>query len=155
MHVATRDDQAIFIGAYLIDLIDEAGYLRESVETVADRLGADRQDVERTLKLIQTFDPSGVAARDLKECLSIQLADCDRLDPAMRAFIENLELLAKGDLKGLMRVTGADEEDIRDMIAEVRALNPKPGYAFGSEPVQIVTPDVIVKKRPTAVGKSS
>ncbi len=146
LHVATRDDQAIFIGAYLIDLIDEAGYLRESVETVADRLGADRQDVERTLKLIQTFDPSGVAARDLKECLSIQLADCDRLDPAMRAFIENLELLAKGDLKGLMRVTGADEEDIRDMIAEVRALNPKPGYAFGSEPVQIVTPDVIVKK---------
>jgi len=146
LHVATRDDQSIFIGAYLIDLIDEAGYLRESVKTVAERLGAEVVDVEQTLNLVQTFDPPGVGARDLKECLSIQLRDCDRLDPAMQAFVENLELLAKGDLKGLMRATGADEEDIRDMIAEVRALNPKPGYAFGSEPVQIVTPDVIVKK---------
>ncbi|HBK92424.1 MAG TPA: RNA polymerase sigma-54 factor, partial [Parvularcula sp.] len=148
LQVATRDPQELFIGAYLIDLIDEAGYFRETVEAVAGRLGADAAGVERTLKLIQTFEPSGVGARDLKECLSIQLADRDRLDPAMRAFIDNIELLAKSDLKGLMRVTGADEEDIRDMIAEVRALTPKPGYAFGSDPVQVVTPDVIVKKAP-------
>ncbi|MGD9800070.1 MAG: RNA polymerase factor sigma-54 [Parvularculaceae bacterium] len=146
LHVAARDSQSVFIGAYLIDLIDEAGYLRESVETIAERLGAEAADVESTLKLIQTFDPSGVGARDLKECLSIQLSDLDRLDPAMRSFIDNLELLAKGDLKGLLRATGSDEEDIRDMIAEVRALNPKPGYAYGSEPVQVVTPDVIVRK---------
>ncbi|MFN0023351.1 MAG: RNA polymerase factor sigma-54 [Parvularculaceae bacterium] len=146
LHVATRDTQELFIGAYLIDLIDEAGYLRETVEAVAGRLGADAGDVERTLKIIQTFDPSGVGARDLKECLSIQLADKDRLDPAMRAFIDNIELLAKADLRGLIKATGADEEDIRDMIAEVRALTPKPGYAFGSDPVQVVTPDVIVKK---------
>ncbi len=148
LQVATRDSLELFIGAYLIDLIDEAGYLRETVEAVASRLGADRSEVERTLTLIQTFDPAGVGARDLKECLSIQLADRNRLDPAMRAFIDNLELLAKSDLKGLIRATGADEEDIRDMIAEVRALTPKPGYAFGSDPVQVVTPDVIVKKAP-------
>ena len=146
LQVATRDPQELFVGSYLIDLIDEAGYLRESVDAVADRLGADAGDVERTLKLIQTFEPSGVGARDLKECLAIQLADRDLLDPAMRAFIDNIELLAKSDLKGLMRATGADEEDIRDMIAEVRALTPKPGYAFGSDPVQVVTPDVIVRK---------
>ena len=146
LHVATRDDRMIFIGAYLIDLIDEAGYLRESVEAIADRLGSDVGDVEDTLKLIQAFEPSGVGARDLKECLSIQLADRDRFDPKMQAFIDNLELLARGDLKGLMRAVDADEEDIRDMIAEVRSLNPKPGYAYGSDPVQIVTPDVIVKK---------
>jgi len=148
LQVATRDAQELFIGAYLIDLIDEAGYLRESVEAVATRLGADCADVERTLTLIQAFEPSGVGARDLRECLSIQLADRDRLDPAMRAFLDNLELLAKSDLKGLMRATGADEEDIRDMIAEIRALTPKPGYAYGSDPVQVVTPDVIVKKAP-------
>jgi RNA polymerase sigma-54 factor len=148
LQVATRDPQQLFIGSYLIDLIDEAGYLRETVEAVSERLGAEAGDVERTLKLIQTFEPSGVGARDLKECLSIQLADRDRLDPTMRAFVENIELLAKSDLKGLMRVTGADEEDIRDMIAEVRALTPKPGYAYGSDPVQVVTPDVIVKKAP-------
>ncbi len=148
LKVATRDPQELFIGQYLIDLIDEAGYLRETVEAVAERLGADAADVDRALKLIQTFEPSGVGARDIKECLAIQLADRDRLDPAMRAFIDNIELLAKSDLKGLMRVTGADEEDIRDMIAEVRALNPKPGYAFGSDPVQVVTPDVIVRHAP-------
>ncbi len=148
LQVATRDPQELFIGQYLIDLIDEAGYLRDTVEAVADRLGADAGDVERALKRIQTFEPSGVGARDIKECLAIQLADRDRLDPAMRAFIDNIELLAKSDLKGLMRVTGADEEDIRDMIAEVRALTPKPGYAYGSDPVQVVTPDVIVKKAP-------
>ncbi len=144
LHVATRDPQQLFIGAYLIDLIDEAGYLREGPEVVADRLGAEGDEVEQTLKLIQTFDPCGVAARDLCECLRLQLADRDRLDPAMAAFLDNLELLAKADLKGLMRVTGADEEDVRDMIAEIRSLTPKPGYAFGGEAVQVVIPDVFV-----------
>jgi RNA polymerase sigma-54 factor len=146
LHVATREPLTIFIGAYLIDLIDEAGYLREGVDAIAERLGADPDDVERTLCLIQTFEPSGVGARELKECLSLQLADKNRLDPAMQAFIDNIELLAKSDLKGLIKATGADEEDIRDMIAEVRALTPKPGYAYGGDPVQIVTPDVIVRK---------
>lgn len=146
LHVATRDPMTLFIGAFLIDLIDEAGYLRDSVEAIADRLGADEGEVERTLQLIQTFEPSGVGARDIKECIAIQLIDQNRFDPTMQAFVENIELLAKGDLKGLVRVTGADEEDIRDMIAEVRALTPKPGYAFGSDPVQVVTPDVIVRK---------
>lgn len=146
LHVATRDTQTLFIGAYLIDIIDEAGYLREEAAEIAARLGADENDVERTLALIQTFEPSGVGARNLKECLSIQLADRDRLDPAMKAFVDNLELVAKGDLKGLVKATGADEEDIRDMIAEVRSLTPKPGYAYGSDPVQVVTPDVIVRK---------
>ena len=146
LHVATRDPQEVFVGAYLIDLIDEAGYLRESVQSISDRLGAEPTDVERTLKLVQTFEPSGVGARDIKECLCLQLADRNRLDPAMQAFIDNIELMAKGDLKGLIKAVGVDEEDLRDMIAEVRTLNPKPGYAYGGEPVQVVTPDVIVRK---------
>jgi RNA polymerase sigma-54 factor len=146
MHVATRDPLTLFIGAYLIDLIDDAGYLRESVAGIAERIGGETADVEATLALIQKFDPPGVGARDLKECLRLQLKDRDRLDPTMDAFIENIELLAKSDLKGLMRATGADEDDVRDMIAEVRALTPKPGYAHGVDMVQVVTPDVIVRK---------
>ena len=129
--VATRCPTELFIGAYLIDMIDEAGYLRDTLETVAERLGADLADVEATHKLITTFDPCGVGARDLKECLKLQLIDANRFDPAMQAFIENIELLAKADLKGLIKATQADEEDVRDMIAEVRALTPKPGFAFG------------------------
>ncbi len=148
LKVATRDPSLLFIGAYLIDMIDEAGYLRESLAAVAERLGADLYDAEAAHKLITTFDPCGVGARDLKECLKLQLIDADRYDPAMQAFIENIELLAKADLKGLMKATQADEEDVRDMIAEVRALTPKPGYAFGGGAVQAVVPDVFVRKAP-------
>ncbi len=146
--VATRCPTELFIGAYLIDMIDEAGYLRDSLAAVAERLGADLADVEATHKLITTFDPCGIGARDLKECLKLQLIDADRYDPAMQAFIENIELLAKADLKGLIKATQADEEDVRDMIAEVRALTPKPGYAFGGSAVQTVIPDVFVRKAP-------
>ncbi|MEQ8934521.1 MAG: RNA polymerase factor sigma-54, partial [Amphiplicatus sp.] len=146
LHVATRDPHSLFIGAYLIDLIDEAGYLRESVEAIAERLGADAIDVEATLALIHGFEPSGVGARDLKECLKLQLIERNRFDPAMAAFLDNLELLAKSDLKGLMKAAQADEEDVRDMIAEIRSLTPKPGYAYGAQTVQVVAPDVFIKK---------
>jgi len=145
LKIATRDPQLVFMGAYLIDLIDDAGYLRDTVDAISDRLGADICDIENALTLIQGFDPVGVGARDAKECLALQLRDRNRYDPTMAAFIDNIELLAKGDLRGLMRVTNADEDDVRDMIAEVRALTPKPGYAYGGETVQIVEPDVFVK----------
>jgi RNA polymerase sigma-54 factor len=146
LHVATRDPAQLFLGAYLIDLIDEAGYIRDTLEDVAERLGADIGDVVETHALITTFDPCGVGARDLKECLSLQLKEADRFDPAMKLFLANIELLAKGDLKGLIKATGADEEDVRDMIAEVRALTPKPGYAYGGGAVQAVAPDVFVRQ---------
>ena len=146
LQIATSDAQTLFIGAYIVDLIDDAGYLRDDIGDIAARLGAEEDCVEATLRLVQTFDPSGVGARDLKECLKLQLQDKDRLDPAMLAFVDNIELLAKADLKGLMKATRADEEDVRDMIAEVRGLNPKPGYAYGADLVQVVAPDVFVRK---------
>ncbi|MEM6538290.1 MAG: RNA polymerase factor sigma-54 [Pseudomonadota bacterium] len=146
LQVSSPDGQVQFVASYIIDLIDDAGYLRESLTDIADRLGAELAEAEAALDLIQTFDPSGVGARDLKECMRLQLTDNDRLDPAMDAFINNIELLAKGDLKGLMRATKSDEDDVRDMIAEVRALNPKPGYAYGADHVQVVQPDVFVRK---------
>lgn len=146
LHLATRDPMQLFIGAYMIDMIDEAGYLREDLDTVADRLGAELSDVEDTHRMITAFEPSGVGARDLKECLKLQLIDANRFDPSMEAFVEHIELLAKGDLKGLMKATEADEEDVRDMIAEVRALTPKPGYAYGGGVVQTIAPDVFVTK---------
>ncbi|WP_428408571.1 RNA polymerase factor sigma-54 [Hyphococcus sp.] len=146
LQVATRDPMQLFIGAYIIDMIDEAGYLREDLPAIAERLGAELADVENTHAMITAFDPSGVGARDLKECLKLQLIDANRFDPSMQAFVENIELLAKGDLKGLMKATNADEEDVRDMIAEVRGLTPKPGYAYGGGVVQAIAPDVFVTK---------
>ena len=146
LHINTRDQQVLLIGAELIDQIDEAGYLRGDLNEMADRLGAEEKIVTQTLTLLQSFEPCGVAARDLKECLCLQLQELDRLDPAMAAFIENIELLAKGDLAGLIKATHASEEDVRDMIAEVRTLNPKPGYTYGGTTVQTVVPDIYVRQ---------
>src|SRR5690606_3332543 len=92
--------------------------------------------------------PTGVFARSLQECLALQLKERDRLDPAMAAFLANLELLAKHDLVGLKRACGVDSEDIADMVAELKSLNPKPGLAFSSDTVQVVVADVFVRRGP-------
>ncbi len=136
------------IGQYLIDLVDEAGYLRGDIATVADKLGAPEAEVEAVLATLQEFDPPGVCARDLAECLTVQLKERDRFDPAMAALIANLDLLAKRDLAGLKRACGVDEDDLVEMVAEIRNLNPKPGLAFGQGIVQPIVPDVFVRAAP-------
>src|SRR5215472_3853161 len=137
------------IGQYLIDLVDEAGYLAGDVAHVAEKLGAAPADVEAMLDVLQSFDPPGVAARDLTECLAIQLRERNRLDPAMQALLAHLDLLARRDLPGLRKACGVGEEDLLDMIGEVRKLNPKPGLAFGSTQVQPIVPDVFVRPAPS------
>jgi RNA polymerase sigma-54 factor len=133
------------IGQYLIDLVDEAGYLTGDLTAVAERLGAPLAEVEAVLAVLQTFDPPGVCARNLQECLAIQLRERDRFDPAMQALVARLDLLAKRDFATLKAVCGVDEEDLADMIGEVRRLNPKPGHAFGTAVVQPIVPDVFVR----------
>ncbi len=132
------------IGHALIDGIDENGYLTEKLDELADRLGTPLARAEAVLGIIQGFDPAGVGARTLAECLSLQLQGRDRFDPAMQAMVSHLDLLAKRDLAGLHRVCGVDEDDLVEMIAEIRRLDPKPGRAFGHAPVQPVVPDIYV-----------
>ncbi len=146
LHIAIADPMRRMIGAFLIDSLDESGYLRVGLETVAERLGARIEDVEATLLVMQSFEPSGIMARDLAECLGIQLAEQDRLDPAMQSLLDNLDMLARHDLPGLMRTCAVDHEDILDMISEIKALNPKPGQCFVSDVVQPVVPDVYVRE---------
>ena len=136
------------IGQYLIDLVDEAGYLPADLGQAAERLGASAHEVEAVLGVMQTFDPPGICARSLSECLAIQLRELDRYDPAMRALVENLELLAKRDIASLRKLCGVDDEDITDMIAEIRRLDPKPGLKFASTRTQTVVPDVYVRPGP-------
>ncbi len=136
------------IAHFLIDMTDEGGYLRDDLDIVADKLGCAPEDVERVLGVLQGFDPVGIFARDLKECLALQLKDRDRFDPAMEAFLDNLDLLAKRDFAALKRACGVDAEDLADMIEELKALNPKPGFAFGGEQTQTVVPDVFVRRSP-------
>ncbi len=136
------------IGQYLIDLIDEAGYLGGDLAAVAERLGTNVNEVEAVLGILQGFDPPGIGARDLAECLTLQLKERDRFDPAMQALIARLDLLAKRDFAALKKTCGVGDEDLTDMIAEIRRLNPKPGLAFGSAIVQPIVPDVFVRPSP-------
>ena len=143
---AFSDLQSLAIANYLIDLVDDSGYLTESVEDVAERLGVPAAQVLGVLKVLQTFDPVGVCARTLGECLMLQAREADRCDPAMEALLNNLDVLARGDLAALRRICGVDQEDLSDMIRELRGYNPKPGLAFGAENVQTVVPDIFVRK---------
>jgi len=146
--IAALDQDRRLICVALIDAIDEAGYLRIDLGELAARLGAPLCDVEATLTELQGFDPVGVGARDLAECLALQLKDKDRFDPAMQVMLTHLELVARRDTVGLAHLCGVDAADITDMIAEIRDLSPKPGLAFSTEPVQPVVPDVIVREGP-------
>ena len=136
------------IGHHLIDMTDEGGYLRGDLESLAELLGAPLELVEETLAVMQGFEPGGVFARDLGECLMLQLQEQDRCDPAMAALIENLQLLAVHDLAALKRVAKVSDEDLLDMVHEVRRLNPKPGLKYGSTPAQPIIPDVLVRALP-------
>ncbi len=136
------------LGQAIIDSIDETGYLREDLAVLAARLGARPAEASATLTLVQSFEPSGVGARDLAECLAIQLRERDRFDPAMQIFIANLPLVARRDIAQLSRLCGVESSDIIDMMAEIRQLDPRPGRAFSDAPVQPVIADVIVRAAP-------
>jgi RNA polymerase sigma-54 factor len=136
------------IGRYLIDLVDDAGYLPPDLGGGGDRLGAGDGDVAAVLAVLQTFDPPGICARNLSECLAIQLREKDRYDPAMQVLVEHLDLLARRDFAGLRRICGIDDEDLAGMIDEIRHLDPKPGLRFGTPRTQTVVPDVYVRPGP-------
>jgi RNA polymerase sigma-54 factor len=145
LSLAIADPVHRMIGQHLIDSVDEAGYLTAELAAVAEKLGAPLDEIETVLGVLQAFDPPGVCARNLSECLTIQLKELDRFDPAMAALVAHLDLVARRYFTALRRFCGVDDADLADMIAEIRRLNPKPGLAYGSAVVQPIVPDVFVR----------
>ena len=135
------------IGVHLIDTIDDAGYFTGDLDTIAATVGCEVARVEAGLTALQALDPPGVLARNLSECLAIQLRERNRLDPAMQTLVDNLELVADGDLDRLSGICGLEVDEIDDMVSEIRGLNPKPGLAFETEVIQQVVPDVFARRR--------
>ena len=132
----------------IIEQIEETGYFQASLLDIAQKLGLPLHEVERVLSIIQTFDPAGIGARSLSECLALQAKDANRYDPCMARLIDNLDYLAKGNLAALKRICAVDDEDMADMIRELRAYDPKPGCRFsGGERVDAIVPDVFVTRR--------
>jgi RNA polymerase sigma-54 factor len=146
--LAFADPPRRLIGRHLIDMTDEAGYLQGDLTGLAERLGAPLELVEETLSVMHGFEPCGVLARNLRECLTLQLKELDRCDPVMAKLIDNLDLLAAHDLSALRRLCGVTDDDLTDMICEVRRLNPKPGLKYGSSPTHPIVPDVFVRPLP-------
>ncbi len=143
-----KDNADRAIAANIVDSLDEDGYLRRDTTEIAQSLGTSDARVETVIAKLQQFDPTGVCARNLGECLAIQLAERDRLDPAMRIMLAHLDLLARRDFAELSRLCGVDRDDIADMVREIRELEPRPGSRFDRSPMQSVVPDVLVKARP-------
>lgn len=145
---ASSDRAQVALGRWLIDQLDEAGYLPLSLAEAASELGIAADELEEALKLVQTLDPTGVGARSLAECLALQAIEADRYDPCMVRLIDNLDLVAKGAFAQLKRMCGVDDEDFADMLGELRGYDPKPGLRFGGGIGQAVTPDILIRAVP-------
>ncbi|MEJ5979452.1 RNA polymerase factor sigma-54 [Novosphingobium sp. PS1R-30] len=144
---ATEDPRLAAIARYLIGQLDEAGYLAVAVRDVAEDLGLALTEVEQGLLLVQTLDPTGVGARSLGECIALQAQEADRYDPAMARLIDNLDLVARGDFARLKRICSVDDEDLADMLSELKGYDPKPGLRFGGVVGAPVTPDILISAR--------
>ena len=139
------------IASQLVEETDEVGYCRANLDDLTESLGTDLEHVLRVLKRCQTFEPTGVMARSVSECLSLQLAEQNRLDPAMEKLVENLDLVAKHDIARLANICGVDKADIKDMVIELRALTPRPGGGFAGDTAVAVAPDVYVRELPNGM----
>jgi RNA polymerase sigma-54 factor len=148
VRLSFRDPAERLIGAAMIALAEPSGRLPVETTALATALGADPALVAAVRERMMRFDPTGMFARDLKECLAVQLAEKNRLDPAMQALLDNLDLLARHDQKRLMAACGVDSADLADMIAELRRLDPKPGVSFDAPPLLPVVPDVLMRPDP-------
>jgi len=146
--VLERDPETRFLMEQIIDELDEAGYWRNEPETMAAKLGTSAEKVLAALAIVQSFEPTGIAARNLAECLALQLKELNRFDPAMAVLLDNLDLLAKKDFVALRKLCGVSQDDIVDMVHEIRELEPKPGRGYGAAPVEIAIPDVYIRAAP-------
>jgi RNA polymerase sigma-54 factor len=144
------DTREQFIARAVIDQLDEAGYLTATLAEMAAALEVPLAEVERALHVVQSLDPTGVGARSLAECLALQAREADRYDPCMARLIDNLDLVARGDVARLKRLCEVDDEDFADMLSELRAYDPRPGLRFGGGGEAAVVPDILL--RPVGAG---
>ena len=144
--LAAYSESEAAIARYIVGLLDEAGYLPAQLPQIAAQLGVSEDEAEDALLLVQSLDPTGVGARSLSECIALQAKEADRYDPSMARLIDNLDLVARGEFARLKRMCGVDDQDLADMLSELRDYDPKPGSQFGTQSEQAITPDVLLSE---------
>jgi RNA polymerase sigma-54 factor len=146
IRLSFHDPRERLVAAQMLAMLDAAGRLPVADAAIAAAMGCAEGFVAAVRARLQRFDPVGLFCQSLRECLAVQLADRNRLDPCMEALLDNLEMLARRDLRGLMRVCGVDSEDLAEMVAELKRLDPKPGANFDAPPPPVVVPDVLMRR---------
>jgi RNA polymerase sigma-54 factor len=146
LHFSTDDIQMRLIGMHLIDLVTPAGYLPDNYLELMETLKCSEDQLEITIDLLQQCEPAGLCARNVSECLALQLKECGEYTQSMQALVENLDLLGNAEFSKLQKACGVPRDELQEMVAELRELNPKPGIAFDFEETQAVQPDVFVRR---------
>lgn len=147
LRMAPLGPEELRIGEQIVGNIDDDGYLRASVEEIAASCGSSTEAVERVLEVIQSFDPPGVGARDLRECLLLQLSQKEEPNPMAEALLrDHFDALKRGDYQALAKGLGLQIEEVLEVIEQIKRLEPKPGRPFGPEAARVIVPDVIIYK---------
>lgn len=147
LHLAVKDDELLRLGSLIIGELDDNGYLRSGIEELASLAGASAESMESALRLVQSFDPAGVGARDLRECLLIQL----RMRPEEHAVAEtivdsHLHDLERHRFGKIATALGVSLRDVQEAATLIASLEPKPGKNYSVEEPQYITPDVYILK---------
>ncbi len=143
-----HDPRERLVAAQMLALLDPAGRLAVEDAAIAAAMGCAEAMVAGVRARLSRLDPVGMFCRNLRDCLAVQLAERNRLDPCMEALLDNLDLLARRDMRALMRVCAVDAEDLAEMVAELKRLDPKPGASFDAAPAPAVVPDVLMRRTP-------
>jgi len=147
LRLSVATPRAVEIGKSIIGNIDEDGYLRISVEELATLTEAKKDEVERALTLVQSFDPLGVGARDLRECLLIQLEQLGLKGSLAEAIVANhLKEIETRRFQDIVKALGVSLEEVLAVVKIIQALEPKPGRPFLTDEAQIIIPDIFVVK---------
>lgn len=152
LHIDSESLLQKSIGMLLIDRLDESGYLRDDPSTLAQQIGCSESILQQTLARLKTFDPTGVFAHDLAECLALQLDEQGELTHSFKILLDNLPLLAQHDYKKLSKICGVDEAELSEMTALIRTLNPRPSSRFDHVVAQTAIPDVLMRALPKNIG---
>lgn len=152
LHLHTDDPRDRMIGARLIDMLDDQGYLRQGFDELKEELGCSDNRLHTLLEHLKTYDPPGIFAHDLKECLALQLADMDLLSGPMEILLENMDLMADYDFKTLAKKCGVSENEVQTMAESLKGLNPRPASLFENFITQPLIPDVFMRPLPKDLG---